>query len=394
MFQFLLVAAIAAGGPQFEARSIAGKTVVGSLAAVGEKQLTLETAAGRVDFDLDQLAALTLVATPPVPEIGRVRVELIDGSLLLARQYTVESGRARLALASGRALDLPTAAVATVRFHAPSKTLDAEWARVLDARPAGDLLLVQKGDALDYHRGVLGDVTDSLVHFAVEGERLPVKRAKLGGLAYYHAGQEKLADVACRLTDAGGSLWAVRNLRLEGDLSWTTPSGVEASAPLNEVAKIDFASDRIAYLSDMKPESSQWTPVFPLDQDLPLLDQYYAIRENRAAEGQALRLGGEEYRRGLMLHSRTLVVYRLPDRYRRFQAIAGIDDQVHPRGSVHLVIRGDDRVLLEADVTGLDAPRPIDLDVSGVRRLSILVDYGRELNVGDQLLLCEARVIK
>jgi hypothetical protein len=58
------------------------------------------------------------------------------------------------------------------------------------------------------------------------------------------------------------------------------------------------------------------------------------------------------------------------------------------------VIRGDQRVLFEADVTGTDLPRPLDLDVTGVRRLSILVDFARDLNVGDQLLLCEARVIQ
>ena len=131
-----------------------------------------------------------------------------------------------------------------------------------------------------------------------------------------------------------------------------------------------------------------------MDKDLPLLAQYYGLRQDRMAEGQPLRLGGEEYRKGLALHSRTMVVYRLPDRFRRFKAVAGIDDRVHPRGSVHLVIRGDERLLLEADVTGLDAPRQIDLDLTGVRRLSILVDFARELNVGDQLLLCEARVIK
>jgi hypothetical protein len=89
-----------------------------------------------------------------------------------------------------------------------------------------------------------------------------------------------------------------------------------------------------------------------------------------------------------------MVVYRLPDRFHRFKAVAGIDDRVHPRGSVHLVIRGDDRVLFEADVAGTDVPRNLDLDVTGVRRLSILVDFARELNVGDQLLLCDARVIK
>jgi len=394
MFEFLLVIALSAPGPRFEAQTIAGKTVAGDLVALGEKQLGLQSAAGRVDLELDQLVSLVQPGAPPAAEIARVWVELIDGSLLLAHEYTVQSGRAKLLLSSGRTVELSTAVVATVRFHAPAQAMDAEWTRVLDTRPDGDLLLVRKGDALDYHKGLLGDVTQNEVQFEADGERLPVKRSKLGGLAYYHSGEQKLPEVICRVTDSGGSRWAVRSVRLEGKLRWTTAAGVEMAADPADLAKIDFASDRIVYLSDLKTESSQWTPIFPLDKDLPLLGQYYGLRQDRTAEGQPLRLGGEEYRKGLALHSRTMVVYRLPDRFRRFKAVAGIDDRVHPRGSVHLVIRGDDRVLLEADVTGSDAPRQIDLDLTGVRRLSILVDFARELNVGDHLLLCEARVIK
>jgi len=237
-------------------------------------------------------------------------------------------------------------------------------------------------------------VTDTQVEFEVDGERLPVKRAKLGGLAYYHPAGAKLPEVICRITDASGSRWAAQSVRLAGELHWTTPAGVAVAAELADVAKIDFASDRIVYLSDLKPESAGWTPFFRLDRDLPLLGQYYAPRQDRTADTLSLRLGGEEYRKGLTLHSRTTVVYRLPDRFRRFKAIVGIDDRVHPRGSVHLVIRGDQRVLFEGEVNGTDPPRMLDLDVTGVRRLSILVDFARDLNVGDQLLLCEARVIQ
>ena len=51
-------------------------------------------------------------------------------------------------------------------------------------------------------------------------------------------------------------------------------------------------------------------------------------------------------------------------------------------------------MLWEAALTGADAPRPLDLDVSGVRRLSIVADFSDTYNAGDHLLLCEAKVIK
>jgi hypothetical protein len=58
------------------------------------------------------------------------------------------------------------------------------------------------------------------------------------------------------------------------------------------------------------------------------------------------------------------------------------------------VIRGDDRVLLDQVIKGSDPPLEIDLDIVGVRRLAILVDFGDNQDIADHLDLCEARVVK
>ena len=72
--------------------------------------------------------------------------------------------------------------------------------------------------------------------------------------------------------------------------------------------------------------------------------------------------------------------------------IAGIDPDLEQRGSVRLVIQGDDHVFLDQVLGGNDAPLPINLDISGVARLRILVDYGDELDMADHLNLCEMRL--
>jgi hypothetical protein len=75
-------------------------------------------------------------------------------------------------------------------------------------------------------------------------------------------------------------------------------------------------------------------------------------------------------------------------------AIAGIDDNVRDGGHVELTITGDERVLLSRTVTGREASFPIDLDLQGVRRLKILVDFGKEMDIADHLNLCDARLTK
>ena len=49
---------------------------------------------------------------------------------------------------------------------------------------------------------------------------------------------------------------------------------------------------------------------------------------------------------------------------------------------------------LDATLAGKDASRPVDLDLTGVRRLTIVVDFGESLGMGDYLLLCNARLSK
>ena len=63
-----------------------------------------------------------------------------------------------------------------------------------------------------------------------------------------------------------------------------------------------------------------------------------APRFDRGREDEVMRLAGKEYKKGVSLTSRTELVYKLPARVKRFQALAGIDDRVGNLGSVQLVI--------------------------------------------------------
>ena len=109
-----------------------------------------------------------------------------------------------------------------------------------------------------------------------------------------------------------------------------------------------------------------------------------------------LRLGNKVYARGLCLHSKTQLKYRLGGEYRRLQTVIGIDHLVASNGygDCRLVISGDGKSLFEADVKAKDSPRPIDLDVEGVVMLEIQVDFGGNLDISDHLDLADAKLVK
>src|SRR4029079_3706883 len=77
-----------------------------------------------------------------------------------------------------------------------------------------------------------------------------------------------------------------------------------------------------------------------------------------------------------------------------FIAIAGIDPATSAAGNMRLAIFGDDRALVETEVTGDQPPQPIHLDIANVKRIKIVVDYGQNLDTGDWLNLCDARIAK
>ena len=157
---------------------------------------------------------------------------------------------------------------------------------------------------------------------------------------------------------------------------------------------VDFSNGKLVYLSDLKTDSVAWTPYFATAKPLPAMEQFYAPRFDRSVDSEPLRLADTPYDKGIALHSRTEIVYRLPAGYTRFQATVGIDDVGRHAGKVRLVVRGDDSVLLELVVAGEDPPKPIDLATTGVRRLTILADFADKSGTSDCLLLCNARLSK
>ena len=119
------------------------------------------------------------------------------------------------------------------------------------------------------------------------------------------------------------------------------------------------------------------------------------VRENPVILSTPRRaISGTDVLRGLALRSRTRLVFRLPGKFNRLRAVAGIDDADQEHGHVRLSIEGDGRVLFDGAIAGGQPPQELDIDLSGVKRLTILVDYGEQGDVGDFLDLCDARILK
>ncbi len=390
----VLLTAVFAAGPEFEAAGIAGQPVMGALVELSAEHAILRTAAGPKDV-AQQATDLVARSAPAAPaEKPSAWVELVDKSLLACRQFTTADGHAQLELATGQKLAVPIRSIASVRFFDPASPTRDAWAEIEKAPHAGDTLVINKKEALDYLSGNLGDFAAETAQFTVDGEKVEVKRRKIAGLMFAGAPGRELPPSVCTVVDAAGSRIEAARIALAGDkLQLTSPAGIELAVPVAGVPRIVLA--KIQYLSDLAPESVVRVPFVGAERTLTQAARlFYSPRFNRPSDSQELSLHGKSYTKGLAIQSRTVLVYRLPGKFRSFRAWAGIDDAVRPDGDVKLQIFGDDRPLFEGQMTGRDRePVALDLDLRGVHRLKIVVDFNGD-EVSDHLDLCEARILQ
>jgi hypothetical protein len=139
---------------------------------------------------------------------------------------------------------------------------------------------------------------------------------------------------------------------------WEDGSGPE------EFAEVEYSPEipDVAYLSDLDPERHR--------QD------WGDLGRDTSVQGNPLRVGGEEFERGLGTHAESRIAYRLFGMFSRFEALVGLDDEAEapPQNTVVFQVWGDDVLLWESEpLQSQQAPVPVALDVSGVELLELRV---------------------
>jgi len=393
-FSLLLSVLLSAAAP-FEAQTLDGQNARGELKAMTATDVVLSTDTGELSLPLEKLATLAPVGGKPAAAAGDIEVGLIDGSQLASTEFQAKDGQAALKL-NTQAFVVPTRSVRSVRLVPLAEPkLQKQWAEITEMRPAGDLLVVRKNDALDYLEGIVRSLDAATCKFELDGETIDVKREKITGIVYAAAKAGDLPESIGTLVLASGSRIPLRTLALDGEkLIIESPAGVKLSVPITETLRFDFSGGKIAYLSDLEPESVQFTPLVGFAEPPQALLGYFEFRRDRGFDDSPLKLDGKVFGKGLALASRTELVYRLPDAFRLFRATVGIDDTTRESGSVRLLIKGDGKSLWEGEVRGTEPAKALELEVGGVRRIEILADYGEGLDVGDRLDLGDAHVTK
>jgi hypothetical protein len=109
-----------------------------------------------------------------------------------------------------------------------------------------------------------------------------------------------------------------------------------------------------------------------------------APRYARNIVGAALRIDQETFANGIGTFAQSLLEIPLNGRFRRFTSRVGVDAMTEGRGTVTFEVYGDGRKLWASPLmSGLDAARDVDVDVSGINRLRLVVTDGNDGNKFD-----------
>lgn len=394
----LATSLVATTPPVFTAKTVDGRQLRGELGDWDEQALALREGDQTQRLPLDQLLSVRPAqAVAAVSKPDATWVTLSDGSVIAAESFLAEAKTATVATNRTGVMPLPPASVDHVRFGQVSPDLKERWDEILEMAIDRDMLVITSGESLDYLGGIIRAVREKEIDFELDGELVPVRRGKVFAVRYYRPNRAESPAPIARVTDDGGSTWALQRMKFsesKGEIDAATTTGIHLAFPLNAIVRVEFAGAGLVYLSDLNPDSWRWTPYFGREGSVPSLEKLYRPRMDTALDSTPIVLDGIHYERGLALHSRTEMIYRLPEPFERFQALAGIDDRLRPRGNVLLRILGDDRVLFEATITGADSSLPIDVSLKGVKTLTILADFGSDLDVSDHLILAEAKLLK
>ena len=292
------------------------------------------------------------------------------------------------------------------------KQLAKQWDEIRHLNLANDVLVVLKrdGKSLDYVEGVLGDITDDKVEFKLDGESNRVDRAKVAGIIYYRADRRTTAEPRMVVARAVGPARERRKGAVRDSTARTSrPPAAPSSRGRSTTSTLaDFSAGKVMYLSDIEPASQKWTPLVGLPTGVTLAAEYGQPRRDHSAFGGPLIADNDRESDATPRPRRAALVQQgpcAPQPNRTGVSAAGrfqsLDRPRRHRPGHHAPAATCDCPFSPTTARS-SKPKspatsrrsPLMCEITGAKRLKIVVDFGQNLDTGDWLNLCDAKIVK
>lgn len=341
-----------------------GGVTRGTLLAIDAETITVSTSDGKTALPLSDVRKVVLdQATKPAAP-PTVTVSLVDGGELSGTD-AVQKERLVIVTCTDGETTIPAERVKRIAWMTAGEKTPA-WMAGLPPKPSSDLLVVNRDGRHEFVECAVTAVGADSVTAVLDGETIPVKRAKVAGIVWLRE----------ETPPAGGIVVVFRGGRLQGRTARWSPEGfvVDESIrmPAAALRSIDYAAGRTVPLASIEPERVDVDPFFGGLQNVPGLGAFFAPRTITPPNGDGPGV--------VLVRPRTLLTYRVPADSRRFHARIERDVPATATAQVDVLLAVDDKEAARLRINASTAGKPVvlDADVSGARRITLTIDFVKD----------------
>ena len=388
-FRAALVLVLLSSAPVWadELKTIAGKTVSGTLDKITANDVILKSGATPVSTPLAQVLDLTLRPGRTVPATEKfIEVQLADESVLRCSKITLGVKEAQFLLTSGATIKVPAAAVLTVLRDAQDDNLRSQFVKLLKSKKRTDRIFVSGAGGLNPIEGSFGGIDEAkqTIKFRPDGaDEIEPALEKMQGLQFTRTDVTAEPSL-CRIIDLDGSVLVASKIAGDGaQIDFVTPFGHKIAIDAKAVSRIDFNFGRLTYLSDLDAKCVE--PV--------LLGGFTPYRKDANLDGREIMLQDKQYPKGLSMYAGADLEYALGGKYKRFNALLGVDARIAEEGQGKVTVTiYIDRAKQGSYEVSTKAPIPIAIDVKDAGSLRIVVTGSNFTNYSGHATLANAHV--
>ncbi|WP_417391733.1 NPCBM/NEW2 domain-containing protein [Gimesia sp.] len=235
---------------------------------------------------------------------------------------------------------------------------------------------------------VVGMNEESLL-FQYQGQQREVNLERVVGLVLQKnrvKPESKLALQSLMTLIGNTQIPGVVELNEGANASITMPWGDRFSINKDYLESVKTVNARSVSLVEIQPDSVKQVPFF---------NQQYPYQINKSLIGQPLKIGTQSFSKGICVHARTVLVYQLGKNFEKFQTTPGLQAETGALGNVAVKVMADQKILFEnPEFTSATKTESLDLDVTGCETLTLVVDFGKNQDVGDRFVWGNPRLIR
>jgi hypothetical protein len=337
-----------------------------------------------------KVSEILSIQTDRQPQSGaesEITIHLVGGGKLMAGRPSMAGEKTRFQSDVGVS-ELPLQSIRAIVWSSSPGV----QAAIKEPSAENDKVIVQTDAGERTVEGVLEGIDAEQIQLNYQGESRKIGLSKIKAIVTADLGFKKPdgSMAAINLLDGSQIVGVVSELT-DGILKITLAGDASVGLKTEAIENIAIASDRILFLSDAQPIDVQEKSVFAIQRPW---------KRNRSVEDNPLRLGSDSagktsvFKKGLGTQAFCRLEFANTNEFDRFNAIVGIDAETGGRGDCQVVVRGDGIELWSQRVRATDDPHKVGVDITGIKKITLIVYPGEEFDLGDHVDWCDARFLK